>query len=448
MNAKQTGNLINFLRTEKNLTQKQLADMINVSDKAVSKWERGDGCPDVSIIPILANALEVDVESIMTGTLSEEIVNKLAKVLPDQAKKERRVKIYDFCRPDKWSKKQMRIMWNLFEKVGNKLVSDFASMISFSCSIKPFTVDQLINIEFQQSIPNSSFISDYSYNQGGFVIEIDPEFGKVLLKQNSQAYPEIQTFDLDVMKHYFTDKITEEIYNCIFERFATIKELTPQDRNAIQLPFSSYTTYLGNLLQTPHQMCMLVGLECNVGNTKGYINLQFSDVYLSTLYNLGFFDDGYPEVKIEQLHDIKTPARDELLTVEFGRFNDVNVDLEVGKILIFEKKFYTPLNLVYKNKVIHTGQAVVIDENMGLRITDEDLPDLTYTEEKYLSVQLGSTFYLPEEIETLKKDSIIELNKMAGEFSAIIKNGQPVAYGEIIVSDENFGIRICECVKN
>ena len=444
MNAKQTGNLINLLRTEKNLTQKQLADMINVSDKAVSKWERGDGCPDVSIIPILANALEVDVESIMNGALSEEMMNKLAKMLPDQTRKERRVKIYDFCRPDKWSKNQMRIMWNLFEKVSTKLTSDFATMSTFSCSIKIVSVDQLTNIEFQQSIPRSCFISDYSYNQGGFVIEIDPEFGKILLKQNPETYPEIQIFDLDVMKHYFTDKITEEIYHNIFERFTTIKELTPQERSAIQLPFSSYTTYLGNLLQAPHQMCMLVSLECNAGNAHGYINFQFSDVYLSTLYNLGFFNDGYPEVKVEHLHDIKTPARDELLTVEFGRFNDVNMELEVGKILIFEKKYYSPLNLVYKNKVIHTGQAVVIDENMGLRITDEDLPDLTYTEEKYLSVQLGSTYRLPEEIEALKKDSIIELNKMAGEFCAVIKNGQPVAYGEIIVADENFGIRICE----
>ena len=444
MNAKQTGNLINLLRTEKNLTQKQLAEMINVSDKAVSKWERGDGCPDVSIIPILANALEVDVESIMNGTLSEEMMNKTLGNTQEISATGKRIKIYDFCRPDKWSKNQMRIMWNLFEKVGTKLYSDFASMSSFSCSIKIVSVDQLTNIEFQRSIPNSCFISDYSYNQGGFVIEIDPAFGKALLKQNPETFPEIQTFDLDVMKHYITDKITEEIYSCIFERFTTIKELTPQERNVIQLPFSSYTTYLGNLLQSPNQMCMLVSLQCNAGNAHGNINLQFSDVYLSTLYNLGFFHDGYPEIKIEQLHDIKTPARDELLTVEFGRFNDVNVELEVGKILMFEKKFYSPLNLVYKNKVIHTGQAVVIDENMGLRITDEDLPDLTYTEEKYLSVQLGSTCHLPEEIEAIKKDSIIELNKMAGEFCTVIKNGQPVAYGEIIVADENFGIRICE----
>ena len=41
MDCKRTGELIRLLRTEKNMTQKQLADQVMVSDKAVSKWETG-----------------------------------------------------------------------------------------------------------------------------------------------------------------------------------------------------------------------------------------------------------------------------------------------------------------------------------------------------------------------------------------------------------------------
>ena len=58
MDAQKTGKLINFLRSKKGITQKELATLINVSDKAVSKWERGDGCPDVGIFPLLAQTLE------------------------------------------------------------------------------------------------------------------------------------------------------------------------------------------------------------------------------------------------------------------------------------------------------------------------------------------------------------------------------------------------------
>lgn len=70
MDCEKIGNLIKSLRKEKILTQRQLARSLNVSDKAVSKWERGIGCPDVSLLPKLANIFGVDLESILNGTLS------------------------------------------------------------------------------------------------------------------------------------------------------------------------------------------------------------------------------------------------------------------------------------------------------------------------------------------------------------------------------------------
>ena len=57
MDCKKIGALIYSLRKEKSLTQKQLADQIFVSDKAVSKWERGLGCPDVTLLPALSEVL-------------------------------------------------------------------------------------------------------------------------------------------------------------------------------------------------------------------------------------------------------------------------------------------------------------------------------------------------------------------------------------------------------
>ena len=57
MDYHKVGTLISSLRKEKGYTQKQLAEMIQVSDKAVSKWERGMGCPDVSLLGELSAAL-------------------------------------------------------------------------------------------------------------------------------------------------------------------------------------------------------------------------------------------------------------------------------------------------------------------------------------------------------------------------------------------------------
>lgn len=71
MDQTRTGQLIRRLREEKGLTQKQLAERLGVSDKAVSKWERGMGSPDVSLIAGLAGQLGIQPEALLAGELNE-----------------------------------------------------------------------------------------------------------------------------------------------------------------------------------------------------------------------------------------------------------------------------------------------------------------------------------------------------------------------------------------
>lgn len=65
MNSKSLGAMIAELRKEKGLTQLELANMMNVTDKAVSKWERDISCPDITSIPRLAEILGVSVDDLM-----------------------------------------------------------------------------------------------------------------------------------------------------------------------------------------------------------------------------------------------------------------------------------------------------------------------------------------------------------------------------------------------
>ena len=72
MDNVKTGRLIRQLRTERRMTQLQLAERLHVSDKAISKWERGLGCPDVALLSGLAAALDVDLENLLSGELDEK----------------------------------------------------------------------------------------------------------------------------------------------------------------------------------------------------------------------------------------------------------------------------------------------------------------------------------------------------------------------------------------
>ncbi len=69
MDCDKVGKLILDLRKEKGLTQKQLADAMNISDKTISKWERGLGCPDVSLLHELSEILGVNIDKILSGNL-------------------------------------------------------------------------------------------------------------------------------------------------------------------------------------------------------------------------------------------------------------------------------------------------------------------------------------------------------------------------------------------
>lgn len=67
MERKTIGSFIAVLRKARGLTQRQLAEMLNVSDKTVSRWERDEGCPDLALIPALAEIFSVSCDELLRG---------------------------------------------------------------------------------------------------------------------------------------------------------------------------------------------------------------------------------------------------------------------------------------------------------------------------------------------------------------------------------------------
>ena len=69
MNQEKIGKLIKKVRKDKGLTQQDLADLLNLSSKTISKWECGKGCPDISILNELCNILGISVTELLNGEL-------------------------------------------------------------------------------------------------------------------------------------------------------------------------------------------------------------------------------------------------------------------------------------------------------------------------------------------------------------------------------------------
>ena len=79
-NENSIGKIISKLRKDKGLTQAQLAEKLNVSDKTISKWEQDSGSPSVEFFPALANLFNVTIDYLMTGKEPEERIITMSKI--------------------------------------------------------------------------------------------------------------------------------------------------------------------------------------------------------------------------------------------------------------------------------------------------------------------------------------------------------------------------------
>ena len=76
------GEFIKSARRKCGLTQKQLADKLNVSDKVISKWEVGDSFPDYTLLPELAKQLNVEINEILNGEFQQKTGIQKSKIPP------------------------------------------------------------------------------------------------------------------------------------------------------------------------------------------------------------------------------------------------------------------------------------------------------------------------------------------------------------------------------
>ena len=76
MQNSKVGSIIRRVRLNRKMTQKQLAEKMSISDKAISKWECGSGNPDVSLILELSSVLSIDVQELLAGYEKRQINSK------------------------------------------------------------------------------------------------------------------------------------------------------------------------------------------------------------------------------------------------------------------------------------------------------------------------------------------------------------------------------------
>lgn len=77
MDSKLTGKIIASKRKEKGLNQIQLGELLNVSNRTISKWENGDGFPDISLLPEISKTLDITIDELLTGEPPKPVIKEV-----------------------------------------------------------------------------------------------------------------------------------------------------------------------------------------------------------------------------------------------------------------------------------------------------------------------------------------------------------------------------------
>ena len=446
MDAKKIGKFIYQIRTEKRMTQKELAEQINVTDKAVSKWENGEGCPDVSLLPVLSKVLNVEILDLLEGNLPLENTSK-------------KIYFYDFGAKDVLSKNQMSLIWNFGDLLCNSLSDDLSSIINESVSLNKSCLDNLRIEDFYKILDtkanSETFFYNFDFEHSGFCIQFDYNLGKSLLKQDSKVYPEISKFDLDSVGEFFAKKVVNNFYAILNEAISRNCK-NPDDLNLSipKLTNSSKNPSVNNqFVVNPQKMCCLLSVLCNLQNgNSGLINILISKDFLQSEIIQKYVFCNIKAENIEFVEGEKSKTTPKLF-VEFGRIKNQECKLEKGKIFVFNKKYdqsyKTPyLDVYYKNQIAFTGIACATEDGaFAVKILSKETPATNSEEEEdFISFRLGVREIEEHQIEKIQINHILELNQSV-DFPQVkvYKNDCLVAFGEVIFVDGNYAVVIEKC---
>ncbi len=169
MNLTKMGEFLKELRKEKNMTQEQLAEMLNVSGRTVSRWETGSNMPDLDILIELADFYDVDIRELIDGERKSEKM--------DAETKDTLKKVADYAGEEKkrLSKKMADMTFNVLIIVVGLLVVRYSGLADKFQAYEYFT-------EFTWGLVLAALVLNILYCLG--ILDIFREIKVKMFKKN------------------------------------------------------------------------------------------------------------------------------------------------------------------------------------------------------------------------------------------------------------------------
>jgi flagellar motor switch protein FliM len=370
----------------------------------------------------------------------------------------RKIKIYDFMRPDKFSKEQIRTVAIIHEKFSRLVTSFLSSYLKTDCYVHVASVDQLTYEEFIRCIPTPTCIAILNMDplNGMSCLEIDPAitFSMINLLVGGGKENDLRCqHELTRLESLLMEEIIIRFLGSLRESWTDVIDLRPKLSQIDTNPQFIQMVH-------PTEMTALVIFEVKINDTEGMMN--FCIPYSTIESIIGKFSAQFWYKTYEKWTDVKPNIDDISLNLRARLLNRVVTKkylegLTINSVIPAKSNIRDYCEIVIWNT--HAFNAKI---EKNLIITEKvNIVEGNYMEEKtniqpsvslddvqvMLSVELGRTRKTIKEVLSMGEGSIIELDSLAGEPVSVYANNVLIAKGEVVVIDENFGIRIVEILN-
>lgn len=313
---------------------------------------------------------EIDelLSALSTGVVSAEDIQT--------EQKQRKIKIYDFKRPDKFSKDQIRTLYMLHENFARMLNTYLSAHLRTLVHVNVASVDQLTYEEFIRSLPNPSVINivQMSPLKGNIILELNPNIVFAIIDRlfgglGSPSKPRPLTDIEEAIVRRVVDKALENLKDAwkqvveIEPRMGTI-ETNPQFTQIVP----------------PNDMVVIVTLQAKIGQAEGLINLCIPYLVLEPVMSkltttFWVASSISKQASSENMDALERKLKKALvpLTVELGTTTitvQELLDLAVGDVLQLETKVDSPLSLIIGKKEKFKCKPGISGNRIAIQVTD------------------------------------------------------------------------------
>ena len=306
----------------------------------------------------------------------------------------RKIKIYDFRRPDKFSKEQMRTIQIMHETFARLTTTSLSAQLRSIVQVHVASVDQLTYEEFIRSIPTPTTLAVINMDplKGNAILEIDPSITFAMidrlfggLGQATKVQRDLTDIEQSVM-----EGIIVRILANMRESWTQVIDLRPRLGQIETNPQFAQ-------IVPPSEMVVLVTLETKVGEEEGMMNFCIPYITIEPIISKLSSQFWFSSVRRSSTTQYLNVLKEKLSTVDMDVVAEIGtIDLPVRDVLALRAgdvvrlsnvRVGDPLTLSVGNKKKFLCQPGVIGKRMAVQIIDKIVQEGETEEFEELSVE-------------------------------------------------------------